>query len=219
MASSCTPTTRPSQAICPRASIDHRYASSDRLASLNSGPSGGGTPCFDGLGKLPEIVQVATANLINNIPIDGLVAVHREVPESHSLLHSVCQGRTDHLQPIKRIEVLRYRRRRRDVGVPDEMGGQIDGQLNGPLEIEPDDVLQIRILRQVLGRSRRLAAIRSTQRRSDSSLAATRSRSMLAFVWPRSVDNTASRRPPHRPAGARVRHTLCGSCRESIDRW
>lgn len=116
-----------------------------------------GTPCRDGLGKLPEIVQVATANLINNIPIDGLVAVHREVPESHSLLHPVGQGRTDHLEAIKRIEVLRHRRRRRDVGVPDEMGGQIDGQLDGPLEIERDDVLQIRILRQVLGRIRRLA--------------------------------------------------------------
>lgn len=145
---------------------------------------------------------MATANLINNIPIDGLVAVHREVPESHSLLHPVGQGRTDHLEAIKRIEVLRHRRRRRDVGVPDEMGGQIDGQLDGPLEIERDDVLQIRICARSWDESGVLPAIRSTQRRSDSSLAATRSRSMLAFVWPRFADNTASDRPPHKPASA-----------------
>ena len=36
------------------------------------------------------------------------------------------------------------------------MGGQIDGQLDGPLKIEGDDVLQIRILPRILGRSRRL---------------------------------------------------------------
>lgn len=99
---------------------------------LGSGPSGGGAPCHNGLGKLAEIIQVATADLIDNIPIDALVAMHREVPESHSLLHAVCQGRTDDLQPIEGIEVLGHRRGRRHVSVPDEMGGHIDGKLNGP---------------------------------------------------------------------------------------
>lgn len=125
--------------------------------SLGPEPSGGGAPCRDGLGKLAEIVQVATADLIDNIPIDALVAVHREVPESHSLLHAICQGRTDSLQPIEGIEVLRHRRGRRHVGVPDEMGGHIDGKLDSPLEIERDNVLQIRVLRQILRRRRRLA--------------------------------------------------------------
>lgn len=39
---------------------------------FESGPLGSGTLRCDGLGKLPEIIQVATADLIDNIPIDGL---------------------------------------------------------------------------------------------------------------------------------------------------
>jgi len=42
---------------------------------------------------------------------------------------------------IERIEVLRHRRGRRNVGVSDEMGGHIDGQLDVSLKIERDDVL------------------------------------------------------------------------------
>lgn len=82
--------------------------------------------------------------------------MHRKVSESHSLLHPVRQGRTDYLQSIEHIEVFRHGRGRRHVGVPDEMGGYIDGKLDSPLKIERDDILQICALRQILRGRRRL---------------------------------------------------------------
>ena len=93
------------------------------------------------LGELPEVVEVAAADLIDDVPIDGVIAMNRNVSESDRFRHTVSQGRTDDLKVLKHVEVLRHGGRRTGVGFGNQVGGQIDGKLDGTLKIQGDNVL------------------------------------------------------------------------------
>ena len=108
------------------------------------------------LGKLSKIVQVAAADLKDDVPIDGLIAVNGDVSETDGFGHALAECGTDELKILEGLEILRPLRWRVSVSFGNEMGGQIDRKLDGTLEIQSDNVLQVRILRQLIGRRRRL---------------------------------------------------------------
>jgi hypothetical protein len=117
-----------------------------------------GKVCLVGnrLGELSEVVEVTAADLIDDVPIDGVIAVNRNVSESDRFCHTVSQGRGDDLKVLERVEVLRHRGGRTGVGFGNQMGGKIDGKLDGTLKIQGDNVLQVGALCQLIGRRRRL---------------------------------------------------------------
>jgi|UPI00059CCDFF hypothetical protein len=56
---------------------------------------------------------------------------------------------------VETLKVLRHCGWSRGVGLGDQVGGQIDRGLNRALKIERDDVLQVRIVAQLVGGRRR----------------------------------------------------------------
>jgi len=103
------------------------------------------------LGELPEVVEVTAADLIDDVPIDGVIAVNCNVSESDRFCHTVSQGRGDDLKVLERVEVLRHGGRRRGVGFSNQMRGKIDGKLDGTLKIQSNNILQVGVLCQLIG--------------------------------------------------------------------
>ena len=114
------------------------------------------TLCY-GLGKLAKIVEVAGADLIDDGPVNGVIAMNGDIPEPDGLLHAFGERRRNDLRTFQDFEVLSHRRRRSGGGVYDEMRREVDAELNGALEIQGDDILQIGVPDQFLGGRRRLA--------------------------------------------------------------
>ena len=93
------------------------------------------------LGELPKIVEVAAADLIDDVPIDGLIAMNGNVSESDRFGHALTERGTDELEVLERLEILRHRGGWTRVSLGDQMGGQLDGKLDGTLKIQGDNVL------------------------------------------------------------------------------
>ena len=109
------------------------------------------------LGELSEVVQVVVADLKDDVPINGLIAMNGNVSESYGFGHALAECRTDELEVLEDPEILRHRGGRTSVSFGNQMGGQIDGKLDGTLKVQGDDVLEVRVLCQLIGRRRRLS--------------------------------------------------------------
>lgn len=105
----------------------------------------------DRLGELSEVVEVAVADLIDDVPIDGVIAMNRNVSESDCFDHALGECGTDELKALEDFEILRHRGRRTGVGFGNQMGGKIDGKLDGTLKIQGNNVLQVGTLCQLIG--------------------------------------------------------------------
>jgi len=108
------------------------------------------------LGELSEIVQVVAADLKDNVPIDGVIAMNGNVSESDRFCHALTERGTDELKALVDPKIIRHRGGRTGVSFGNQMGGQIDGKLDGTLKVQGDDVLQVRALCQLIGSRRRL---------------------------------------------------------------
>ena len=108
------------------------------------------------LGELSKIVQVMATDLKDDVSINGLIAMNGDVSESDRFGHALTERGIDELKTLERLEILRHRGGWTRVSLGDQMGGQIDGKLDGTLKIQGDDVLQVWVLRQLIGRRRRL---------------------------------------------------------------
>ena len=106
------------------------------------------------LGELPKIVQVVAADLKDDVPIDRLIAMNGDVSESDRFGHALTERGIDELKALEGLEILRHRGGWARVSLGDQMGGQIDGKLDGTLKVQGDDVLQVRVLCQLIGRRR-----------------------------------------------------------------
>ena len=93
------------------------------------------------LGELSKVVQVVAADLKDDVPIDGLIAMNGNVSESDRFCHALTERGTDELEVLEGLEILRHRGGRRSVSFGNQMGGQIDGKLDGTLKIQGDNVL------------------------------------------------------------------------------
>ena len=109
------------------------------------------------LGELSKIIQMAAADLKDDIPIDGLIAMNGNVSESNRFGHALAECGTDELKALEDLEILRHRGGWTRVSLGNQMGSQIDGKLDGTLKIQGDDVLQVRVLCQLISRRRRLS--------------------------------------------------------------
>jgi hypothetical protein len=109
------------------------------------------------LGELSEIVQVMATDLKDDVPINRLIAMNGNVSESDRFGHALAERGIDELKVLERLEILRHRGGWMRVSLGDQMGGQIDGKLDGTLKIQGDDVLQVRVLCQLISRRRRLS--------------------------------------------------------------
>lgn len=170
----------------------------------------------DGFSELFEVVKVMTANLKDDRPIDVLITMDGDVSESYRLHHALSKRGADDLELFQDLEILGHCRWRSRFSISYEMCGEVDAELDSPLEVQGDDILQVRIARELVGGRRSFLAIRSTQRRTDSSLASIRSRSMPG-VFPQGYgDSTACSRPPRRACARADRHIAIGLCRGSF---
>ena len=75
------------------------------------------------------------ADLIDDVPVDGLIAVDGDIPEANRFCQTFSQNRIDDLKFLEDLEVLRHCGRRSRVSLGNEMCGDIDGKLDGALEI------------------------------------------------------------------------------------
>ena len=100
---------------------------------------------------------MVVADLKDDVPINRLIAMNGDVSESDRFGHALTERGIDELKVLERLEILRHRGGWTRVGLGDQMGGQIDGKLDGTLKIQGDDVLQVRVLCQLISRRRRLS--------------------------------------------------------------
>jgi hypothetical protein len=96
-------------------------------------------------GKLSKVVQMMSADLIDDIPVDRLIAVNGDIPEANRFCQSFGQGRLYDLKLPQNLEVLGHRRGRNSVSLGNEMCSYIDRKLDSALEIQRDDVLRVRV--------------------------------------------------------------------------
>jgi len=96
------------------------------------------------------------ADAVHHVPVDGLIVVDGDVAKSDRFLHAAGQGRADQADAGEGFERLRHRIWHGDVPAGDQVGGQINGKLNGAGEIQGNDVLGIDIAYQAFGVDRAL---------------------------------------------------------------
>ncbi len=108
------------------------------------------------LGELSEVVQVAAADLIDDVPINGLIAMDGDVSESDRFCHALAERGVDELKILEDLEILCHCGGWASVSFGDQMRCQIDGKLDGTLKVQGDDVLQVGALCQLIGRRRSL---------------------------------------------------------------
>jgi hypothetical protein len=85
--------------------------------------------------ELTKFVQMMRADLIDNIPVYRLIAVDGDIPEANGFCETFSQSRFDELKLLENFEVLGHGRGRGCVSLGDEMGGDIDGKLDGALKV------------------------------------------------------------------------------------
>lgn len=107
-------------------------------------------PVGNGFGELSKVVQMVSADLIDDVPVYCLIAVDGDVSESNSFCHAFSQKRVYDLKFSKNIEVLRHCGGRNSISFGNQMCGDIDGKLDGALEIQRDDVLQVRVANKLV---------------------------------------------------------------------
>ena len=78
------------------------------------------------LGELPKVVQMMTADLIDDIPVDRLIAVDGDVPETNRFCQTFCQDRIDDLKFPENLEVLSHRRGWGRISLGNQMRGDIN---------------------------------------------------------------------------------------------
>ena len=95
--------------------------------------SEGLNPSADYFGEVFEIVQVMSADLKDDVPLDELVAVDSDVSEPDRFRHAFSERGAEDLQVLENCEILRHGRGRSGIGVGNHMGGEVDAKLDGPL--------------------------------------------------------------------------------------
>jgi hypothetical protein len=86
-------------------------------------------------GELSKVLQVMSADLINDVPVYRLIAVDGDVSESNSFCHAFSEGRGYDLKLLQNLKVLRHCGGRSCVSFGNQMRGDIDGKLDGALKI------------------------------------------------------------------------------------
>jgi len=102
------------------------------------------------LGELPKVVQMMSADLIDDIPVDRLIAVDGDVPETNRFCQTFCQDRIDDLKFLENLEILGHCGGRSGVSLGNQMRGDINGKLDGALKIQCDDVLHVRVASKLI---------------------------------------------------------------------
>jgi len=100
--------------------------------------------------KLSKVVQMMSADLINDVPVYCLIAVDGDIPEADRFCQTFSQDRINDLKFLKNLEVLSHCRGRSCVSLGNEMRGYIDGNLDGALKIQGDDILHVRIASKLM---------------------------------------------------------------------
>ena len=93
--------------------------------------------------ELTKFVQMVCADLIDDSPVYRLIAVDGDIPEPNSFCEAFSQSRSDDVKIFENCEVLGHRGRRDYVSLGDQMRGDVDGKLDGALEIQCNDVLGV----------------------------------------------------------------------------
>ena len=137
-----------------------------------------GHDACDGFGKFPEVIQTFVDNLEHPLPIHLVVSVDGKVAEADS-------------PSQRRSCFLRYQFFRRKNGknishglwrrhgeVGNEVGADINRHLDGPLQIDAEDVLDVDVIDQLRQRRWPFSSIRFTHLASESSFLMMMSRSM-----------------------------------------
>jgi hypothetical protein len=114
-------------------------------------------PTGNRFGELPEVIQLMSADVMDDVPVDDEIAVDGDVSESNGFCHAFSQDRLYDLKFSKHLEVFRHRGGRDRIGLRNEMRGDIDGNLDGALEIQRNDVLQVKVANKVVRRGGSLA--------------------------------------------------------------
>jgi len=107
-------------------------------------------PLRNRFGELSKVVQMMPADLIDDGPVYGLIAVDGDVSESYSFGHAFSENRVYDLKFLKNLQVLRHCGGRNRISFGNQMCGNIDGKLDGALKIERNDVLQVEILNEFI---------------------------------------------------------------------
>jgi hypothetical protein len=115
------------------------HLSSDPLKMMDN--------CF---GELPEVVQMVSADLIDDSPVYRLVAVDRDISEANGFCQTFSQYRIDDLKFLENLEVLGHCGGRSCLSFGNQMRGDIDRKLDGALEIQRDDVLYVRLVNKLI---------------------------------------------------------------------
>ena len=69
----------------------------------------------------------------------------------HRLHHALSKCGADDLELFQDLEILGHCRWRSRFGISYEMGGEIDAELDSPLEVQGNDILQVRIAGELVG--------------------------------------------------------------------
>ena len=107
--------------------------------------------------ELAKIVQMMSANLINDIPVYRLIAMDGDIPKANCFGQTLSQDRIDDLKFLENLEVLGHCGGRSCISLGNQMRGDIDGKLDGALEIQRDDVLYVRVANKLIYRRGSLA--------------------------------------------------------------
>jgi len=102
--------------------------------------------------ELAKVVQMMSANLINDIPVYRLIAMDGDIPEANRFCQTFSQGRFDDLKFLENFEVLGHGRGRSCVSFGNQMRGDINRKLDCTLEIQRDDVLYVRVANELIRR-------------------------------------------------------------------
>jgi len=76
-----------------------------------------------------------SADLIGDVPVDGLITMDSNVSESYGLCQTFSQEGVYDLKLTENLEVLRHRSGRNSISLSNQMCCDIDGKLDGALEI------------------------------------------------------------------------------------
>jgi hypothetical protein len=108
------------------------------------------------LGELPKVVQMMSADLIDDVPVYRLIAVDSDISEPNRFCQTFSQDRIDDLKFLENLEILGHCGGRSGVSVGNQMRGDINGKLDSALKIQRDDVLYVKVVNELIHRRGRL---------------------------------------------------------------
>lgn len=100
--------------------------------------------------ELPKVLQMMSADLIDDVPVDRLIAVDSDIPESNRFCQTLSQDRIDDLKFLENLEVFGHRAGRGCFSFSNEMRRNIDRNLDCALEIQRYDVLYVSVTNQLI---------------------------------------------------------------------